>query len=150
MYAIALNYQKNIQDAADIVQDSCIRIMKNLSKINDIDSNDTKGFISIITRNVAIDKYNLTKKEVSTNEDWVFDFEDSFEFSIDDKQTLKYYLSKLKPEYLHILILSYVYDYDNKTISNILDISAENVRKRKSRALEKLRHHIKEGGEFNE
>lgn len=150
MFAIALSYHKDSYDAEDIVQEACIRIMKNLSKIKNIESYETKGFISIITRNLAIDKYHKNKKEIAVDEEWPFDFEENFDFRIDDKEGLRYYLKKLKPDYLHILILTYVYDYDAKSISEILGISPENARKRKSRALESLRKHIKEGGDFYE
>lgn len=150
MFAIALSYHKNKFDAEDVVQDACIRLMKNLSKIKDIESTHTKGFISVITRNVAIDKYNINKNEIATDEDWQFDFEASFDESIHNKEALIHHIKKLNPIYIHVLILSFIYDLSTKEMADLLDISEQAVRKRKSRALKELKKRLDKEGEFYE
>lgn len=149
MFAIALNYVKSIHDAEDIVQEASIRIMKNLSKIKDINSNETKAFISVITRNVSIDKYNSEKKLVLVEDDWPFESTEDFVWDMMDKDVLKTALKKLNEKYLHVLILGIVQGYNDEDISKILDISKENVRKRRSRALKELREILSQGGGFN-
>lgn len=148
MFAIALSYHKNKYDAEDVVQEACIRLMKNLSKIKDIESNHTKGFISVVTRNVAIDKYHENKMEIPTDEDWQFDFEESFDIQVEDKDALISHIKKLNPIYVHVLILYYVYDLDANEISQVLNISSEAVRKRKSRALKSLKVSLEKEGVF--
>ena len=150
MFAIALNYVKNTSDAEDIVQDACIRIMKNLSKIDNVDSVETKGFISIITRNVAIDRYHKNKKEIPVDEDWPFVTEDLSDVAVVDKETLKYYLDMLKDKYKNVLIFTYVYDYDDNTIASLFNTSKVNVRKIRSRALTQIRKYMIEGDDFYE
>lgn len=150
MFAIALSYHKNKYDAEDVVQDACIRLMKNLSKIKDIESTHTKGFISVVTRNVAIDRYKLNKKEIPTDEDYQFDFEENFDVKIDDKEALISHIKKLKDEYIHVLILSYVYDLSSQEVGQVLGISSDNARQRKSRALKELKEMLSKEGEFYE
>ena len=149
MFAIALNYVKNVSDAEDIVQDASIRIMNNLSKIDDVESVQTKGFISIITRNVAIDRYHKSKKDIAIEEDWPFVSDEIIDKKIIDQDTLKYYLDMLKDRYKNVSMLTYVYDYDDDTISSILNTSKVNVRKLRSRALAQIRTYMIEGDDFN-
>ena len=150
MFAIALSYHKNSFDAEDVVQDACIRLMKNLSKIKDIESTHTKGFISVVTRNVAIDKYHANNSEIATDEDWQFDVQESFDESVHDKEALIHHIKKLNPIYIHVLILNFVYDLSSKEIAEVLNISEDAVRKRKSRALKELRKSLDKEGEFYE
>lgn len=146
MYAIALSFTKNKEDSEDIVQEVCIRLMKNLHKIGKLESRETRGFISIICRNVCLNKLKEDRDLIDIGEDWPFvDEKDSVSYMI-MKTDLKSLLLKLKKEYLHIILLSYLYDYDDDTISKLLKISRENVRKKRSRALEKLRNLTKEEG----
>ena len=145
MYAIALSYTKNTHNAEDIVSEACLRIMANLDKVQEIDSPKTRGYLSIITRNIAIDHYHKDKKEILTDETWPFDTQASFEDLIVSKDSLKNYLARLKPNYLHVLIYTYVYDYDDDQIASILAISKDNVRQRRFRGLKTLRKYIEEG-----
>lgn len=144
MYAIALSFTSNREDSEDIVQEVCIRLIKNLHKIKELESKRTRGFISIICRNVCLDKLKEGKQTVDIGDDWPFvDMEDSVAHMI-MKNDLKTLLLKLKKEYLHIILLSYLYDYDDATIAKLLKITKDNVRKKRSRALEKLRGLTKE------
>ncbi|MDO5027500.1 MAG: sigma-70 family RNA polymerase sigma factor [Tissierellia bacterium] len=154
MYAIALHYHKNKFDAEDVVQEAAIRLMRNISKIKDLDSKESKGYISVVTRNVCLDKFSEKKSETALDENWQKDIEEdleeSFDIKVDNKEALIYHLKKLSPKKLHILILAFVYDLSTKEISSSLNISQDAVRKRKSRALKELKISLEKGGEFSE
>lgn len=150
MFAIALSYHKNKYDAEDVVQEAAIRLMKNMAKIKDLESKETKGYISVVTRNICIDKYNDNKSEIPTDDDWQFDATEAFDLKVDDKEALIFHLKKLSPSYLHVLILSYVYDLNTDEIADSLGISQAAVRKRKSRAIKEMKERLEKGGEFNE
>lgn len=144
MYAIALDFTKNQHKSEDIVSEALLRIIKNLNKIEDINSSQTRGFISVIIRNICIDNYRRDSKEISVDEEWPFEPTESFEETVINNETLKNYLKDLKPEFLHVLVYTYLYDYDDETIASLLNITRENVRKRRSRGIKSIQEKINE------
>ena len=67
MKALAISFMGNIHDAEDVVQLSMIKIMRNINKIDDIDSLRCKHFIMVITKNTALSEIrkNKNKKTVT-------------------------------------------------------------------------------------
>ena len=75
MFWIANQILKDERDIEEVVQDSFIKIIRNLDKIEKINSKKTKSFISIIVKNTAIDVYrkNLSNKvEVELDDNFIF------------------------------------------------------------------------------
>ena len=66
MFWIANQILNDERDIEEVVQDSFIKIIRNLDKIEKINSKKTKSFISIIVKNTAIDVYrkNLSNRGV--------------------------------------------------------------------------------------
>lgn len=119
--------------AEDAVQQSFVRIMKNIHKIQDADSHKTRAFLVIICRNIAINMYHKCIKNAQHYEDAVENsYIDPLDIVIDNivqRQTVDY-IHKLKPIYQEILILRYYFDYDYDTIASLLHISNDMARKR--------------------
>ena len=63
MYVIAYSILNNSWQAEDAVSDAFVKIIKNLHKIKDIKSDQTKKFIIRIIQNTAIDLYRKNQKE---------------------------------------------------------------------------------------
>lgn len=144
VFSIALRYMSNTQDAEDAVQEAFLRLSKNIHKIDDLDSKKTRGFISIITRNVCFDLLNKNKDEDDIDEIFNIGVDDDFTQDIENRDTLEYYISTLKERYKHVLILSYIHELSDQEIASSLNTSQSNVRKIRSRALEKLKNNEKE------
>ena len=61
MTAIAMSFMGNTHDADDIVQLSMIKVINNIDKIDDIESDRCRHFIMVITRNTALNEINKKK-----------------------------------------------------------------------------------------
>jgi RNA polymerase sigma-70 factor (ECF subfamily) len=139
MYKIAFSILNDHQQAEDAVQNSLIKLVNYLPRIEDLYNNQTKNLIIITIKNVAIDKYRRNKKE---NEIITVGLPDNeYEFASDDciesvieQEFLLSVFKKLKPSQREIIMMKCFYGLDYKEISKILKIKESTVRKRYSRA----------------
>lgn len=133
--------------AEDAVQNSFLIILKNISKINDIESKKTKGYVLVITENSAKKIYNKEHKIIKTDfQDYepVSNVEDSFE-SKNSVEVLKEQIESLADIYSSVMILKYFNDLNDKEIASALSISVPTVRKRILRGRKILLSSIKAG-----
>ena len=61
MYVVVYNILKNHEDSEDVVIESWEKIIRHLDKIGEIDCQEIKSFIVIITERTAIDFYRKRK-----------------------------------------------------------------------------------------
>lgn len=140
MYHTAYNILEDKELSEDAVHEAMIRIIKNLHKIDKVNSSCTYRFVVIISRNVALNIYNKRKNEVITED------VDEIEFGVDFKTPERLVVDKesvgkisemisLLPEKLSaVLLLKSNYDCTNKEISGLLGITEDSVRQRLHRA----------------
>ncbi|MGL4911250.1 MAG: RNA polymerase sigma factor [Romboutsia sp.] len=127
----------------DAVHISFIKIAKNINKINNIDSRETKSFITVLTKRTSIDIYRKNKKEnvVSFEEHYLDNnLEIACDLSDDSDSFIVEAISKLSDTYKEVFILKYRHDLSNKEISKVLNISKDNVEKRIQRGKKKLQN----------
>lgn len=145
MFYVAYNILKDEYLAQDAVQLAFINLINNLDKIDEIKCNKTKAFAVIIVRNISINLYRKKKKQ----KDIALEFVEGTLFennvSIDEKliheEMLNRVASMIKElplAYSDVLSLKYFYDYSDKEIAKLLDITPENARIRLYRAKQKL------------
>lgn len=149
MYRVANGILRDSAVAEDVVQESFIRIIKNFDKINKKKCPQTKSYFVTIARSISIDTYRKRKNQQTISFD-------KFEGTIADDfkgidhllegMDIEKLLFQLPKSYYAILSLKYDNGYTYKEIASILDITEENVKKRLSRARNKLRE-ILEGQE---
>lgn len=147
MFYVAHNILQDEMWAEDAVQEAMIRIMNNSSKIEHLDDNRTKRMIVVITKNIAIDIYRKRMKQFQNETDIeshgeLTDFTSSNDILFDDGQFE--ILQGIPSIYMDVLLLKYASEYSNKEISQILNISEINVRKRLSRGKKIIKHRLKE------
>ena len=155
MMALAMSFMGNAHDADDVVQMAILKIMRNIDKIDDIDSPRCKHFILVITKNTALNEIsrNKNRKTVTiTPAEMVSIIEPGFDsYTFGAKygfgEELSEFLGQLKEVDRDILCLKYGDDYSNAEIGEILDITEEAVRKRLSRARKRLGEIMEKGGE---
>jgi len=141
MYYIAMSILNNTHDAQDAVQTSILKCADYVEKIEDIYCNKTKNLIVTIVKNTAIDIYRHKKKhphgnlenfmELST---YSSQFTDDIIIRLSEGSYYAERLAEVKPEYAEILTLRYYEEFNDMEISQLLNISHENVRTRLSRA----------------
>lgn len=142
MFYVANQILEDESLSEDAVHNSFLKIIDNLSKIDDVKSIKTKGFVVIIAKRTSINIYNRRKREeISDINDENYKF-NSLDLSIENLGeyiNLVEALKKLPQIDLQIMLLKYSHGFSNKEISKILNITEVNLYKRNKRALEKLK-----------
>ncbi len=127
--------------AEDAVQDAFLKVGKNLDKIGEIESYETRCYLVVVARNAAIDIYRKRKIRMGW-ETWVEveaadkifgkdvqNFYQEEAFSTEMMEILK----NLPDKYRGVLLLKYVNCLGNREIAEALGISEGAVRQRLSR-----------------
>lgn len=156
MYNLAFSILNNREDAEDTVMDSIYKIVKNISLFMNADRNKTESLIVIIVRNTAINRYRYNKRHGCVSAD---EFGDTFpddeptapELVIEEEafNTLVNKIHTLDPIYRDVLLLKYLYEYNNTTVASITGVAEVTVRVRLMRARAMLLKLLK-GGNGNE
>ena len=126
MFSKAMSVLHNTALAEDAVQESFLKIAKNISKISEPNCSKTAAFIVIIVRNTAIDM--LKTEHINDTEEFDGDIPDissdvlSHIISSDGYNALLNAVSELDSIYSDVLMLKLVYGYDTLSISKLMNI----------------------------
>ena len=123
--------------AEDAVHDAFVRVAKNFGKVGAVNSPQTRAFLVIITRNVALTMAKRNGRAL------IFD-EESTIYAIADNTTDKDFenfdfdrivqvIRQLPATYTDIMYLNVVEGYSVKEISAIMELGTEAVKKRLQR-----------------
>lgn len=139
MFYVANRVLKDHYLSEDVVHQSFLRILKNLEKIDRVDSRRTKSFILVIVENIAIDYYRKRQNENQLSFDEL-EILIGYEDKLDDiiLSDIEEAILKLPIIYSSVLRLRYSQGYNNEEIAEILNISQDNVRQRLSRGKKRL------------
>lgn len=141
MYHLAFSIVKNDADAAEVISESIFRAYKHLDLLKDVAA--FKSWILKIVRNTAVEYIRKNSKLISLNEIETADFV-SNDTSVINSLSLKETIKRLNEPYASVIILYYYEDLTISQIAKITSTSTANVKKRLSRAREKLREFFKE------
>ena len=124
MYNISMSILGKREDAEDAVQDSFVRIIDNLDKINNPYSRKTKSYITVITKNVCLDmiRRNHNDEELEDKDSYT-DLENS---NATYEQIIKN-LRQLPPRLKNIAFLFFVQRLSPKEIGEMLNINTNTV-----------------------
>lgn len=131
MFFVANDILKDATLAEDAVQEAFIRIAKNFHKIADIACPQTKSFVVIITRNIALTMISKETKIIELHEKESHNFANDQDITFEDisYNVLVKEILNLPQKYRDVLYLNNVYGYSYNEISNLLSISVEAVKK---------------------
>lgn len=141
MYYLAFSLVRNDADAADVISEAIYRAYSNLNKLKNKKS--FKAWILQIVHNTAVEMIRKNSKIVPM-EDIENKIQESIQYDLTTKITLKEAINQLKQPYQTVVILFY---YDNLSIieiSRITNISIVSVKKQLSRARKMLYEVLKE------
>ncbi len=145
LYWIALKRTNCNEDAEECVQETFFYVAKHFEKINEVNSKQTKIYLSTIVTGFAIDIYN------HSNEIEILEIDNP-----DEIADLKYFESFHKIELLTVLdkvldeecrvffYLKYLYNYKSKEIAEVYKVKDSYVRKKLEYARRKLRKQLEE------
>ena len=139
-YKIAYKYVNNKQDALDIVQESILKSLSKIDKLENIDS--IKPWFYTILINTCIDytrqskKYTEIVQKVSSDKYIDRDIEADIDIQVA--------LDNIPKEYKTVVILRYFQDMKISDIAKILDENINTVKTRLYKALKLLKIEIEE------
>ncbi len=150
LYAIAVRYVKDEDEAKDVFHDGVLKILDKIGKYNYTGS--FEGWVRQVFVNFVID-YLKKKKTVSYNEeiseqnyneyidDSFYTLEESELSSLKAEELMKF-ISELSPAYRIVFNLYVLEGYSHKEIAKYLGISENTSKSNYSRARKKLRDKI--------
>ncbi|MGL5714213.1 MAG: RNA polymerase sigma factor [Paraclostridium sp.] len=142
MYYVANSILKDEHHSHDAVQNSFLKIIKHIDKIEDVKCNKTKGFIVTIVKNSSIDIYRklqIEKNKVQRLENEIQGFEhEAYDTDVLPNK-VEIAILKLPERYKQVFFLKYSHEYHDDKIADILDISPPTVRTRLKRGKDKLK-----------
>ena len=124
------------------VQNSFLKIIKHIDKIEDVKCNKTKGFIVTIVKNSSIDIYRklqMEKNKVQKLENEILSFEQEVYDTDILPNKVEVAILKLPERYKQVFFLKYSHGFHDDKIADMLDISPSAVRTRIKRGKEKLK-----------
>ena len=148
MFYAANRILKDHHLSEDAVHQAFLRIIDNLNKIDENDCHKTRAFLVVVVEHISIDIYRKRKREdmISYDELELYIADTSQQNEMIDEVSSA--ILKLPVNYSTVLRLKYSQGYNDAEISEILDITQENVRQRISRAKKKLSELLQKEGEY--
>lgn len=137
LFIVANDILHDQHDSEDALQQTMIRVINNIDKIKNVDSRQTRNFLCIICRNIALTMLNKNKSANTAEiEDDLPDMNEDIEALILTKDMyikLKEFILTQDKKYQDVLFLKLNHDLSSEEIAKILDIRPETVRKRLER-----------------
>ncbi len=121
---------KNSEDAKDLTQNACIKIVNNLDKFREMKS-CFKTWMYTIIKNMLIDFFR--KKHLSIDDEIDFNLMEGVDSPIDniirdeDKKMLKNAFKALSPRQKEIIEMRYFFNIKNRDIARTLDLNEKTV-----------------------
>lgn len=146
LFAVISNFIREHEEAEDVLQETFVKIWKNIDSYN-----DSKGrfytWILNIARNAAIDKlrskgFNNTKKNLSA---------DNFVHLLDDNSRttnmidvigIREFVKKLKPKCIQLIELLFFRGYTQQEASDELEIPLGTVKTQNRNCINDLRNYL--------
>ena len=136
VYRLAYGYTLNFQDAEDIMQQTFIKLYKNINKLKQ-DEEYTKKWLFKVASNQSKDllkSFWKKKKTNCENFDVIFSNKQNLE-----KEDLIQALSKIDKKYRIPFYLHYYEGYNAKEIAKIMKLSESAVKSRLTRVKDKIK-----------
>ncbi len=121
----ALRIVKNERDAEDVLQNTFIKIAKNIKNVKNTDAKETLAFLIVITKNTAFDFLKRNKKITEVPLQDLDEIEDAeaLESLVSHLEYEKIVsaIKKIPTPYNEVLYLHFVRDYSIKKTANLLE-----------------------------
>lgn len=144
LFAVSYSIMKNKNNAEDAVQETFLRVVKNIDKFLDKSCPKNGGYLVVIVRNVCFDMLKKASKEIPAEEISAGAAESAEDQYLDGvlSEELSFAVGRLPEKYLSVLQLSVQYGFSTSDIADILGIGYETARKRLYRAKEAVKANL--------
>ncbi|MCI8650468.1 MAG: sigma-70 family RNA polymerase sigma factor [Anaerotruncus sp.] len=151
MFRVANSILHDESLAEDAVQQAFCRILNHLENILSVECPQTRRFVVIIVRNLAINLYHSRHKQpdvlLDELENWAADLSQSPGTAVEEQdayQRLVALIEQMPHGYRDVLMLRYDQGYSTAQVASMLGLREENVKKRLQRARRKLEQLLKQ------
>lgn len=145
LYWIALKRTNCIEDTEECVQETFLYIAKNFDKIDVIESQKTKIYLSTIITGFAIDIYNNFQKSETIEIKQENELQELKYFESFEKIELFEVVKKTLDEESRVFFyLKYLYNYKSSEIAQAYNVKDSYVRKKLEYARNKLKKELEE------
>ncbi len=133
---------KNGEDAMDLTQNACIKIVNNLDRYREQKS-CFKTWMYTVIKNMLVDFFR--RKSLSIDDEIDFELMKGVDSPVDsiireeDKKALKEVFKSLTPRQKEILELKFFFNIRNRDIARLLDLNEKTVSSIISKSCEKLK-----------
>lgn len=136
MYRIGFSILRNDEDTKDAVQESILKAFEHIESLK-----DNKKFKAWILKILTNTSYEMIRKRKDVLEltDEISENNSSIEDRLCNKITVLDIISNLDVKYREVIVLYYYEDMSIKEISQLMNLTEDNVKKRLSRGREKLK-----------
>lgn len=132
--------------AEDALSEAFMKIAKNIQKVRDVNSAETRHFAVILAERAAIDLYHKRNKHTTVSLEDVTEEPGYEEHPPQSLSPLAAAIVKLPPSYRQVILLKFSEGYNNREIAQMLDYSVSKVEKLISRGKKKLQKYLQEEG----
>ena len=134
--------------AEDMTHQAFLKIIENLEKIADPDSQKTKAYVVIIVERLAINEYNRRKRHpVEEKNDWTeIGIGITPERVVSEKERISRAMAMLPERQREIMLLKYNIGFCDSEIAQMLDVTEGAVRQAISRGKRNLDRILREEG----
>lgn len=136
MFGIANNILKDRQEAEDAVHNAFLSVAKHMDKVGDIESLQTKGFITVIIEHKAISLFNRRKRHAATP---LLEHTAGIKVNPMGEHDIRWAITQLPPRYRQIVLLKYALGFSIRECAILLEISVDAASKLDWRAKQRLR-----------
>ncbi|WP_195983635.1 sigma-70 family RNA polymerase sigma factor [Clostridium sp. D33t1_170424_F3] len=152
MFHVSNDYFHTQTEREDAVQEAFVRIIKNFSKIGEIECAQTKNFIILVVRSTCIDLLRKDKEEVDVYfEDISADTPTPSRLkpyvkieSQESYERLLHAINSLPQNYRDVFMLRYLNELSLTQITEITGLNLPNIKKILQRGRKKLSNTLKE------
>jgi RNA polymerase sigma-70 factor (ECF subfamily) len=137
MYRVIYAVLKNKEDTEDALQDTFMKVAKNIHKIEGVSCRKTEAFLVILSENTAKDFYRRNKKQRENVELWDDDDIDTLAsltaldvlseiISAEGYQKIVSHIEGMSDTYKNAMRLRFIFGYSNAEVAELLEITLKN------------------------
>lgn len=124
--------------AEDVVQETFLKLLNNIERIGDVNSSETKNYLNMAAKNMAIDRYRRRavgmKRELFAEDvENLNQMDAEFSFEELEGNRILDILKALPETYREVCLLKYARNLENKEIAKMLQMREGTVRQKLAR-----------------